>query len=186
VEDKTIVELYWRRSDEAIPATQQKYGDYCLAIAQNILTDRRDAEECVSDTWLQAWNSMPPHRPAVLSAFLGKITRGLCLNRFRHNHAQKRGGGQLPLVLEELAESLPGGTETEEELDRRQLEQLIGGFLAGLPPKKRAIFLCRYWYADSIDSIADRFGMSSGGVTLCLSRLRGGLRQTLEKGGYAL
>ena len=186
MEDKTIVELYWQRSGEAIPATQQKYGAYCTTIAQNILTDHRDAEECVSDTWLQAWNSMPPHRPTVLSAFLGKITRSLSLNRFHHNHAQKRGGGELPLVLEELGEALPGGTETEEELDRRQLEQTINGFLAGLPQKKRAIFVCRYWYADSIDSIAARFGMTQGGVTMCLSRLRADLRKCLEKGGYAL
>lgn len=108
MEDSRIVELYWKRDADAIPATSEKYGGYCASIAQNILGNEEDAEECVNDTWLGAWNSMPPHRPSVLQAFLGKITRNLSFNRHRRDRAEKRGGGELPLVLDELGECVSG------------------------------------------------------------------------------
>ena len=104
LEDAAIISLYWRRDAQAIPATAEKYGSYCTAVARNILRDQRDTEECVNDTYLRAWNAMPPHRPAVLSAFLGKITRNLALNRRRKDAAEKRGGGEADAVFEELAQ----------------------------------------------------------------------------------
>ena len=103
LEDAAIISLYWHRDAQAIPATAEKYGSYCTAVARNILRDQRDTEECVNDTYLRAWNAMPPHRPAVLSAFLGKITRNLALNRRRKDAAEKRGGGEVDAVFEELA-----------------------------------------------------------------------------------
>ena len=104
MDDEKIVQLYWNRDEQAIPATAQKYGNYCTSIAKNIIGNLEDAEECVNDTYLNAWNSMPPHRPGVLSTFLGKIVRNLSFNRYKYNTADKRGGGELPLVLDELSD----------------------------------------------------------------------------------
>lgn len=186
MEDVRIVELYWQRDDSAIPASAEKYGAYCAAIARNILGNAEDAEECVNDTWLGAWNSMPPHRPSVLSAFLGKITRNLSFNRYKQNRADKRGGGELPLVLEELAECVSGTASVEGELDRQELLRAINAFLSGLTPEKRALFVCRYWYADSVKDIASRTGMSEGRVSMALTRLRRSLYEYLTKEGFAL
>lgn len=184
MEDQTIVGLFWQRSEEAIAAAEQKYGGYCAAIARNILADERDREECLSDTWLGAWNSIPPQRPQALAAFLGRITRNLAFNRVRGAAAQKRGGGQLPLVLEELAECVAGGETPEEALDRRRLAEAIDGWLAGLPQKKRRLFVRRYWYADPIAEAARRCGMTEGAAAVALGRLRADLRRQLEKGGF--
>lgn len=186
MDDKAIVELFWQREEQAIPAASEKYGGYCAAIARNILADERDREECLSDTWLGAWNSIPPRRPMVLSAFLGRITRNLAFNRVRGAAAQKRGGGQLPLVLEELAECVAGGETPEEALDRHRLAGAIDGWLAGLPPKKRRLFVRRYWYADSIAAAARRCGMTEGAAAVALGRLRADLRRQLEEGGFCL
>ena len=186
MEDSWIVELYWRRDADAIPATSEKYGGYCASIARNILGNEEDAEECVNDTWLGAWNSMPPHRPNVLSAFLGKITRNLSFNRRQRDCAEKRGGGELPLVLEELSECVSGTDSVEGELDRKELLSAIDAFLAGLAPEKRLIFVCRYWYADSVGDIAVRVGMTASHVSMTLTRLRRRLHEYLTKGGFAL
>ena len=186
MEDLQIVELYWARSADAIPATAEKYGGYCAAIARNILGNAQDAEECVNDTWLGAWNSMPPHRPHALAAFLGKITRNLSFNRYKQNRADKRGGGELPLVLDELAECVSGRDSVEGELDKKELVRAIDAFLQRLTPEKRRIFVCRYWYADSVGSIAARTGMTESHVSMTLTRLRRSLRDELTKEGFAL
>lgn len=182
MEDARIVQLYWERNEQAISATADKYGAYCASIARNILGDPEDVEECVSDTYLRAWNAIPPHRPQILPAFLGRITRNLALNRYRHSRADKRGGGRLPAVLEELS-FVTGGEDAEQALDRREVVDAVNSFLAGLPARKRTIFLCRYWYLDSIAEIGARFGMTEGSVSVTLSRLRRKLRvHLLERG----
>ena len=184
MEDSRIVDLYWARDEQAIPATVEKYGSYCTSIAGNILESREDAEECVNDTWLRAWNAMPPHRPGILSTFLGKITRNLSLNRYEKNRADKRGGGETLLVLDELAECVSGTDSTEQAADRRELVRAINAFLASLPPKKRRIFVCRYWYFDSVSAIAGRYGMTETHVSVTLHRLRTQLRDYLTERGF--
>lgn len=186
LEDSRIVQLYWERSRDAIPATSLKYGKYCTSIAMNILGNKEDAEECVNDVYLNAWNSMPPHKPEMLSAFLGKLTRNLSFNRYKYNAAAKRGGGELPLVFEELAGCVSGKENVEGEIDRKELVKALDTFLAALPPLKRSIFICRYWYTDSISSIAARHGMKEGAVSMTLNRLRGKLRSYLLERGFTL
>jgi RNA polymerase sigma-70 factor (ECF subfamily) len=184
VDDPKIVQLYWDRDERAIPATADKYGGYCAAIARNILGNHEDAEECVNDTYLSAWNAMPPHRPSVLSAFLGKLTRNLSFNRYKRSTAHKRGGGELPGVLDELSECVSGQDDPEQALDRQELVEAINDFLDALSPAKRSIFICRYWYTDSISDIAHRHGMKDGAVSMTLSRLRAKLRDYLLERGF--
>lgn len=184
--DAALVQLYWDRDERAIPATADKYGSYCASIARNILGSPEDAEECVNDTWLKAWNTMPPHRPDILSAYLGKIVRNLSLNRYRHNTADKRGGGELPAVLDELSELVSGKEDVEREIDRRELVQAMDAFLEGLSPEKRSIFIHRYWYTASISEIAGKHGMTEGAVTMTLHRLRGKLRSYLLERSFEL
>ena len=186
MEDSGIIRLYWERDERAIPATAGKYGHYCTGIARNIVGSREDAEECVSDTWLRAWNAMPPHRPAVLSAFLGKIVRNIAFNRYRYNTAGRRGGGELPAVLDELEELVSGAEDVDRALDDRALTAAVDEFLDGLPERKRNIFVRRYWYTESVTAIAARYGMSTGAVSMTLARLREKLREHLRKGGFAL
>lgn len=138
----------------------------------------------MNDTWLRAWNAMPPHRPGILSTFLGKITRNLSLNRYEKNRADKRGGGETPLVLDELAECVSGTDSTEQAADRRELVRAINAFLASLPPKKRRIFVCRYWYFDSVSAIAGRYDMTETHVSVTLHRLRTQLRDYLTERGF--
>lgn len=121
MDDTTIVQLYWDRNEQAISATADKYGNYCTSIAKNILGNHEDAEECVNDTYMNAWNSMPPHRPNILSTFLGKITRNLSLNRYKHNTTDKRGGGQTMVVLDEIAEFVSDTDSVEQEIDHKEL-----------------------------------------------------------------
>lgn len=186
MDDAAIVQLYWDRDEGAIPATADKYGSYCTSIARNILGNREDTEECVNDAYLSAWNAMPPHRPGILSAFLGKLVRNLSFNRYKHNTAGKRGGGELPLVLDELSELVSGRDDVEQTLCCKELVRSIDAFLAGLTPEKRSIFVSRYWYADSIADIAARHGRKSGAVAMQLSRLRLQLHAHLSERGFDL
>ena len=183
MEDRQIVELYWQRSDAAIAETQRKYGRYCHAIANGILHSEADAQECVNDTYVGAWNAMPPHRPDSLAAFLGKITRRLALKRFRNQTTQKRGGGETALALEELEKVIPEGSSLEEQVAERELARTIDAFLAALSAGQRRIFLCRYWYFDSVADIARRFGCSESKVKMTCKRVRDELSQYLRKEG---
>lgn len=186
MDDQQIIALYWARSEAAIPATADKYGSYCHAIAYRILHNREDSEECVNDTWLHAWNAMPPHRPSRLSTFLGKITRNLSLHRWERSAAQKRGSGQVPLALEELEECVPlapGVSQTAEEL---ALAECLERFLSDLPADTRRIFLRRYWYLSSVKEIAQDFGMGQSAVKMRLARTRDKLKQFLEQEGISL
>ncbi len=187
MEDSEILQLYFDRKEEAISATAEKYGPYCTAIARNILTSIEDAEECVNDTYLKTWNAVPPDRPRILSAFLGKLTRNLAFNRYKYNMAQKRiGGGQLPLVLEELENCIPSQATIEHTLDYNALVKDINDFLGTLSTEKRTLFLRRYFYTDSIDELSRIYGMSYSNLTMTLSRLRSKLRTYLASRGYTL
>lgn len=181
-----IVQLYWNRDEQAIPATADKYGAYCASIARNILGNPEDAEECVNDTYLNAWNAMPPHRPSILSAFLGKITRNLSFNRYKYNTADKRGGGEMPAVLEELSDLVSGKDDVEQAFDQRELTKALDTFLDHLSPEKRSIFIRRYWYTDRISEIAARHSMNEGAVSMTLNRLRRSLRDYLFERGFGL
>lgn len=183
MEDTQIVDLYWKRSDLAISETHRKYGRYCHSIAYNICGTSEDAEECVNDTWLRAWNLMPDQRPAVLSAFLGRITRNLALDRIKAKNRIKRGGGEAVLALDELEDCVPGGTEPEGALLLKELEAAIGRFVSGLPETERAIFVLRYWYLAPVEEIAGRLGFSKGKVKTSLFRTRGKLRAYLQEEG---
>ncbi len=186
MEDKQIVDLYWERSEAAISESANKYGRYCHSIAYRILFDEQDSCECVNDTWLKAWDSMPPHRPALLSAFLGKITRNLAINRYHFERADKRGGGELPVALEELQDCIPGTQSVESVADDLVLKDVIGRFLAQLSADDRRIFLQRYWYFCQIKEIAKDFGMTQSRVKMSLLRSREKLRAMLEKEGIWL
>ena len=186
MDDAKIVQLYWDRNEQAILATADKYGNYCASIAKNILGNHEAAEECVNDTYLNAWNSMPPHRPSILSTFLGKIVRNLSIKRYKHNTADKRGGGQATVVLDEIAEFVSDADSVEQEIDRKELVTAIDSFLDRLPADKRNIFICRYWYFDSISDIANRFRMTENNVSVTLNRLRLKLHNYLLERGFEL
>lgn len=182
--DEQIIRLYWDRLEIAIKETDSKYGPYCNTIAYNILQSKEDAEESVSDTWLDAWNAIPPTRPKVLSAFLGRITRRISIDRWRSRTRAKRGGGELPLALEELGECVADTRTVESEFERRELVRVLERFLGSLSVTEQKVFLRRYWYLDSIDDIADRFRFSRSKTTSMLHRIRGKLRAYLDEEGY--
>lgn len=182
VDDK-IVELYWQRDERAIRETRMKYGRYCYSIAYNILHNTEDAQECENDTYLGAWNSMPPQRPSQLSSFLGAISRRVSLDRWRRKSAAKRGGGETALSMTELEECIPSGKSIEESIDTARLAELISLFLQTLPDDESMVFLRRYWYFDSIDMICKRFGYGESKVKMILFRTRQKLLECLEKEG---
>lgn len=186
MEDSHIIDLYWARSEQAVAETDSKYGGYCRAIAHNILKNLEDTEECVSDTWLHAWNAMPPQRPNVLSSFLGRITRNLSLDRYKAARAEKRGGGSLPAALDELSECIPARANVEQTMDERELGAAIDRFLRTLPERQCSLFLRRYWYADSIAQIAARYALKENTVKSMLFRTREQLRKFLQKEGIAV
>lgn len=186
MDDKQIVDLYWERSETAISETAKKYGRYCHYIAFNILYNDEDSEECVNDTYLNAWNSMPPHRPSVLKTFLGRLTRNLSLNKYKLLTARKRGRGQIPLVIEELHECLPTAGNTERVVDDIVLADVFNCFLASLPVERRRIFMRRYWYLSPVKEIADDYSISESKVKMSLLRSRGELKHLLEKEGISI
>ena len=160
MEDKYIVELYWNRDENAISETANKYGRYLNSISYNILLNREDALECVNDTYHDAWNSMPPHYPSILSTFLGKIVRRISIDRWRKYQAAKRGGGEVTIALEELEDCVAGTNDVQMEFERHELINVINHFLRSLSEIERKVFVCRYWYVDSIESISKQFGFS--------------------------
>jgi RNA polymerase sigma factor (sigma-70 family) len=186
LEDAEIVRLYWNRDEQAVPATAEKYGPYCTAIASRLLRNSQDAEECVNDTYLNAWNSMPPHSPNVLSVFLGKITRNLAINRYRSNRAEKRGGGEIPLILDELAECVSGRSGAEEALDRKELIAAINAFVSALAVRKRRLFIRRYWHGDAVSDLARELGMTPAAAAKELERTRKKLRTYLKERGFEI
>lgn len=186
MEDTQIIDLYWQRSEEAIAETALKYGGYCHTISYNILHSDEDSEECVNDTYLKTWSLLPPKRPQFLSAFLGKMTRNLALDRVRYNSAEKRGGGQVMLALDELSTCIADLDTAETVVEKKELVQALNRFLDGLKPEQRKVFMRRYWYLSSIQEIASDYGMSESKVKMMLMRTRNALRSRLEQEGIAL
>jgi RNA polymerase sigma-70 factor (ECF subfamily) len=186
MEDKRIIEMYWQRDEQALTLTRHKYGAYCHTIAWQILHSREDADECENDTYLRAWNAMPPDRPQGLRAYLGAITRRLSLDRWRERKSQKRGGGEVALSLDELGECVTHPDTVPETVDAAQTAAVLSTFLRSLPPAECDVFLRRYWYFDSVAQIAKRFGYSESKVKMTLSRTRDKLRVCLEKEGICL
>ena len=186
MEDNQIIDLYWARDQRAIVESEDKYGPYCRAIARRILEQWEDAEECVNDTWLRAWNAMPPQRPGILSAFFGKLTRNLSLDRWRRDRAAKRGGSQTEAALHELEDCLPDRHGPEEHLEARETAALISAFLRGEPELDRRLFVLRYFDLESAAALASRFGLTQGQVKARLHRTRCRLKRALEQEGVAL
>ena len=184
MDDGQIVALYFARSEQALAETEAKYGRYCHTVAVNILPDGRDAAEAVSDAYMAAWTSIPPHRPEHLGTYLAKLTRRAALKRWRAASAQKRGGGQTEAALEELAQVLPGGTDPALEAEGRVLAGCLDRFLAALPETERRVFLRRYWYLDPIGAICARYGFSQSKVKSMLARTRAKLAACLQKEGF--
>ncbi len=179
MEDTCILELYFDRNEAAIEQTDIKYRRYCEKIADNILGNKEDSMECIQDTYLAAWNTIPPKRPQVLRTYLGRLIRNISLNRFEADHAKKRGGGQLALVLDELQECIPYGLDPAVEVEMKDLTRRISDFLKGLPTRERAIFLRRYWYTESVTELAKEFNMTESNIKVNLHRTRKKLRNYL-------
>lgn len=186
MEDEAIYQLYFQRKEEAITQTHQKYGPWCRGVAMRILNHREDAEECVSDTYLNAWNHIPPQKPRSFCAWLGRITRNLALSRYRMYTAEKRGGSQTTLALEELGECISGKEDEDSTVESLTVVEAINHFLESLSPKHRAIFMRRYWHMSSVAEIAKAYQLTEGQVTSSLFRSRKKLRAALEKEGIAL
>lgn len=186
MDDNAILDMYFARDESAIAETQEKYGKYCSSIAYNVLGSSEDADETVNDTYLVAWNAIPPQRPRFFSSFLGKITRNLALKKLRSRDVQKRGGITAHICLEELAECIPSSSGVEEEIGTRELAAIIDSFLRALPEMQRKIFLRRYWYMDTIEEISKNFGFGQSKVKMMLLRTREKLLIELEKEGVNL
>ncbi len=184
MEDHEIVQLYLNRNEQAIRETSAKYGAYCTGIAMNILNSREDAEECVNDTYWKAWHVIPPHQPRILSAFLGKIVRNLSLNLWQRMHSAKRGGYEIAVILDELSEVVSGSESVEDSVMQKELIAAIDAFLHTLPEEKRRLFIRRYWYSESIGTIAEKCRRSENAVSAELGRIRKKLRNDLTERGY--
>ncbi len=185
MEDSNIIELYWARKEDAIRETAQKYGRLCHSIAQNVLASPEDCEECVNDTYFVVWNQIPPRRPRYFPAFLGKITRNLALKKYEYLSAEKR-NPEAQCSLDELSDCVSGRMTPETELDHQQIEESISAFLWRQTQEKRDIFVLRYWYFESIESICRRTGYQPSKVKSILFHLRQKLKTYLEKEGIEL
>lgn len=178
MEDIEIIELFNSRNQKAISKTAEKYGKYCYNISYNILANSEDSEECVNDTYMKVWQSVPPDYPRVFSAYLGRITRNLSLDKYRRQRTEKRGGSTVNIIFDELENCLPAKNNTTDEVE---LTELINSFLKTLPEDKRRIFVRRYWYFSSVKEIAEFYGISESKVKMTLSRTREKFRRFLEK-----
>ena len=184
--DEQIVELYWVRDEQAIHCTDEKYGPYCRTVAGNILQSPEDCEECVNDTYLRTWNTIPPSRPSKLRMFLAKITRNLAFDRYKAQAAEKRGGGETAAVLHELAECIASDACVEQEVIAKELEQSVNRFVSSLPERERNVFVRRYFFTEPVSKIGQMYGITANHVMVILSRARQKLRQHLQKEGYIL
>lgn len=183
--DDKIIELYWKRNSEAIVQSNKKYGGYCFKIAKNILSNNQDSEECVNDTWLHAWNIIPPNKPNELKMFFAKLIRRISFNRFKFIGAKKRGGGQIEAVLDELGECVSDNTkDVEDEIITKELGECIRVFVRDLPAREGDIFARRYFFTESIEQIAKRYSITTNNTMVILSRTRQKLKLHLIKEGY--
>lgn len=186
MDDRQIIELFWNRSEKAILETQLKYGRYCHYISYNILHNDEDADECVNDTLIKVWNTIPPNKPNCFKAFLAKIIRNVSLDRSEKYHAQKRGSGEIALVLNELQECLPQTDNTSAVADELTLRDILNTFLRSLNVDTRKIFIRRYWYLSTIKEISSDFGFNESRVKMSLLRTRNQLKTILEKEGFKI
>ena len=184
MEDSRIVELYWQKNADAIKESDRKYGTYCFSIADNILHSKEDSEECVNDTWLNAWNAIPPQKPTKLQMFLAKITRNLSFNRFRSRSAKKRGSGEMTLVLDELAECLAAESDVVSEYEAKELARCIQLFVRALPERDANVFVRRYFFTEPVAKIAEHYRLTENHVMVILSRTRKKLKKHLVKEGF--
>ena len=184
--DSTIIGLFFRREESAVSETQKKYGSYCYSVANNILENHEDSEECVADTMLRAWNVIPPQKPKYLRLFLAKITRNLAFDRCRNQLRQKRGGGNIDAVLSELETCLAAPGDASDEVEYRELCRQITAFVSELPERERNLFLRRYFYTEPVSAIAKEYHLTPNNVSVILSRTRAGLRAHLEREGFFL
>ena len=179
--DDKILDLYWGRDETAITESDKQYGKYCYSIAYRILSSHEDSEECVNETWLNAWQAIPPQRPGRLSLFLGRIIRNLSFDKFRANRTAKRGGGEIVLILDELNECVPSANSTEQVILNQELGKTINRFLHTLPERECSVFLARYWYSYPLKAISEQFSMTENNVKASLFRSRKKLKNHLEK-----
>jgi RNA polymerase sigma-70 factor (ECF subfamily) len=182
--DQAILDLYFQRSEEAIEITMAQYGALLRSLAWNILGDHEDVEECVSDTYLAAWNAIPPERPQYFKAWLCRIVRNRALDKVRARTRDKRGGGQVPLILEEMEDLLAGDSDVARAVEEEELSRMISAYLREQPDKRRIIFLKRYYFASSIKEIAGEQAMTQGAVKVLLHRMRRELKESLIEQGY--
>ena len=185
MEDSRIVELYWRRDESAIAQTNLKYGAFCYRLAMNVLCLREDAEECVNDSYHQAWINMPPQRPVKLRAWLGRVVRNIAINRWNKNHTQKRYGG-MDQLLSELEDCIPSPGSVEQEIEGKQLSEWIDAWLLSLPGEDRVLFVRRYWNGEALNALAKEWGLAPGKLAQRMYRLRLSLKAALEKEGVTL
>lgn len=186
MDDSMIVELYWSRDASALTETKKKYGAFCRSIAYNILRSSEDAEECENDTYLAAWNAIPPSKPEKLRPFIGRIARNISVKRLEHRNADKRGGGEAALAIDELAECIPGGDGLDSVLEMRELAETLNGFLLSLKESDRVIFVQRYWYCRTVSEIAKSRGFGESKVKMTLKRTREKLKKHLYENGVIL
>ena len=185
MDDKQIIELYFKRDEKALSETQNKYGKYCLKIAGNILDDIEDSKECVNDTWVTVWNKIPPIIPASLKAFLGKIVRDISLSKYRENHAGKRYSA-MTVMLDELEDCIPSGINIEDQAEKRELIGLVNDYLESIKTEDRVLFVRRYYFGESVKALSEEFGCSENRMTQRLLKIRKKLKTFVEKGGYEL
>lgn len=185
MEDLEIIGLYFRRDEKAITETAAKYGTFCRNIALNILSNCEDAEECANDTYLQAWNTIPPQKPDKLGAWLGRVVRNIAYNLWKKNHRQRRYTG-MEEILNELEDCIPSPVTVERKMEEQELTKVINAWLAGLAKKDRILFVRRYWHGESVNAMAKRAGVSAAAMAKRMYRLRLKLKATLEKEGYSL
>lgn len=184
--DEQIIDLYWKRDEDAIKQTDRKYGKYLYVIAYNIVHDRLDCEECLNDTYLGTWNRIPPQRPNVFQVFLSRIMRNIAIDKFRHNRASKRVPSEMLVSLEELDDCMPGAPSTEDELANDRLGKLLNDFVQALDDRKQFIFVCRYYYADKVSLIAHMLQLGEATIFRELAEIRENLKNHLEKEGICL
>lgn len=184
MEDAQILDLYWKRDERAIAESEAKYSTYCYTVANNILQNHEDTKECINDTWVKAWDTIPPQRPKSLKPFFAKIIRNLALNRYQMQKAKKRGGDMVIVAIEELDECVSSREDVESEYSAKLLQKNVNQFLHTLPKRDCDIFLRRYFFLESTAEIAKCYGMRESNVLVILSRLRNKLKKFLRKEGY--
>ena len=186
MEDTLIIDLYFERNERAIVETERKYGRYCFAVANNILSNEQDSEECVNDTYNKTWNAIPPKRPNSLKLFLARITRNLAFDKIKSETREKRGGNNLILALDEISEIISNDANVEAELESKELMGAVNTFLHSLPQRDCNVFISRYFYLESIEKISKKYRLSTSNTSKILSRNRARLKEYLKKEGYFL